>query len=208
MAKTKYYAVRKGRKPGIYMTWPECQDQVKGFSGAEYKSFGDPAHAEEYLAGKGQAAEEDAAHPVLEYPLAFTDGSYDPKTGTVGYGGFLYASEDSGEIELSGSTDDPGWTAMRNVAGEVMGCMAAIATAVDRGLKVLHVYHDYTGVAFFTDGTWAPSKPETKKYRDFVLEARRRGLEVTFHWVPGHKGIPGNEKADRIAKRAAGVGKD
>ena len=38
MAK-KYYAVRKGFKPGIYTTWEECKKNVDGFSGAEYKGF-------------------------------------------------------------------------------------------------------------------------------------------------------------------------
>ena len=38
MAK-KYYAVRTGRKTGVFMTWAECQKQVTGFSGAEFKSF-------------------------------------------------------------------------------------------------------------------------------------------------------------------------
>ncbi len=39
MAKKKYYVIWKGRKPGIYITWAECEAQVKGFAGAEYKSF-------------------------------------------------------------------------------------------------------------------------------------------------------------------------
>lgn len=37
--KKKIYAVRKGRIPGIYDTWGETEQQVKGFSGAEYRSF-------------------------------------------------------------------------------------------------------------------------------------------------------------------------
>ena len=36
---SKIYAVRKGRIPGIYYSWKECEQQVKGFSGAEYKGF-------------------------------------------------------------------------------------------------------------------------------------------------------------------------
>lgn len=40
MTKKKYYAVRIGIKPGIYETWEECEAQTKGFSGAQYKSFG------------------------------------------------------------------------------------------------------------------------------------------------------------------------
>lgn len=32
-----YYVVRKGLKPGLYNSWPECKEQVDGYSGAEYK---------------------------------------------------------------------------------------------------------------------------------------------------------------------------
>ena len=38
-SKAKFYAVAAGRAPGIYSTWPECERQVKGFSGAKFKSF-------------------------------------------------------------------------------------------------------------------------------------------------------------------------
>ncbi len=35
----KYYVVWKGKKPGIYTSWEECQKQIQGFPGAKYKSF-------------------------------------------------------------------------------------------------------------------------------------------------------------------------
>ena len=35
----KYYAVKKGRNPGIYESWDLCLKEVKGYSGAIYKSF-------------------------------------------------------------------------------------------------------------------------------------------------------------------------
>lgn len=38
MAK-KFYAVRKGKKTGIFDTWDDCKDAVSGYSGAEYKGF-------------------------------------------------------------------------------------------------------------------------------------------------------------------------
>lgn len=36
---TKVYAVRRGCNPGLYFTWAECEEQVKGFPGARYKGF-------------------------------------------------------------------------------------------------------------------------------------------------------------------------
>jgi ribonuclease HI len=39
MEKQKYYVVWRGRKKGIFTTWPECEIQVKGFIGARFKSF-------------------------------------------------------------------------------------------------------------------------------------------------------------------------
>lgn len=41
----KYYVVWRGRKPGIYTSWSECEAQVKGFPNAAYKSFGSESEA-------------------------------------------------------------------------------------------------------------------------------------------------------------------
>ena len=54
----KYYAVRQGVKPGIYKTWEDCQMQVKGYKGAEYKSFKDISEAAEYVFGKAKGVQE------------------------------------------------------------------------------------------------------------------------------------------------------
>jgi ribonuclease HI len=45
MAKTKFYVVWVGRRPGIYPSWAECAAQVDGFPGAKYKSFEDEQQA-------------------------------------------------------------------------------------------------------------------------------------------------------------------
>lgn len=34
-----FYGVREGQVPGVYETWGECQEQIKGYSGAVYKKF-------------------------------------------------------------------------------------------------------------------------------------------------------------------------
>jgi ribonuclease HI len=48
-AQLKFYAVRTGKSPGIYHTWPECLEQVKGFPKAVFKSFTSLTEAESFL---------------------------------------------------------------------------------------------------------------------------------------------------------------
>lgn len=55
MAKsTKFYVVWQGKKPGIYTSWPECQEQINGVKTALYKSFESKAEAEMAFAGKAE----------------------------------------------------------------------------------------------------------------------------------------------------------
>ncbi len=54
----KYYTVWVGRHPGVYDTWEDCQEQIKNFPGAKFKSFSSAATATEaYRMG---CAEEDS----------------------------------------------------------------------------------------------------------------------------------------------------
>lgn len=46
--KSKFYAVRIGRKPGVYNTWNEAKEQIDRYPGAIFKSFEDPIDAENY----------------------------------------------------------------------------------------------------------------------------------------------------------------
>ena len=39
MKKDKFYVVWSGFAPGIYSSWEECENQVRGFEGARFKSY-------------------------------------------------------------------------------------------------------------------------------------------------------------------------
>ncbi|KAG8879368.1 hypothetical protein FRB97_009670 [Tulasnella sp. 331] len=49
MPKAKFYAVKKGFRPGIYPTWNECAANTKGFKGVTYKKFNSLRDAEHYM---------------------------------------------------------------------------------------------------------------------------------------------------------------
>lgn len=57
----KVYAVRSGTLPGLYDSWSECQAQVQGVSGAEYKSFKSRALAQTWLDDARDDASPEAA---------------------------------------------------------------------------------------------------------------------------------------------------
>ena len=95
MSKTKknFYAVRKGRNVGIYNSWDECNKQVSGFRGAEYKGFKTKHQAEEYLnQGDANKCDENSSDITI-----YVDGSYDADTGVYGYG--FVAIHNDGRIE-------------------------------------------------------------------------------------------------------------
>ncbi|CAK7232406.1 hypothetical protein SEUCBS140593_008250 [Sporothrix eucalyptigena] len=76
----KYYAVRAGARPGIYLTWHECQAQIAGFKGAQYKSFLNREHAAAFVAGLNpEGGAKDKGEPrfyavaIGKFPGIYTD---------------------------------------------------------------------------------------------------------------------------------------
>lgn len=194
----KYYAVKAGRTPGIYRSWDECKSVVDGFPGAIYKSFRTREEAEAFLGGWVQAAPQEG----LPENYAFVDGSYNSATGVYGYGGFL-VSGGKKEI-LQGSGSEPEMASMHNVAGEVLGSMAAIKRALELGLSELTVYYDYMGIEMWATGAWKRNRRGTEAYHEYVQSVKDR-LLIRFVKVKGHSGVEENEEADQLAKQAAGI---
>lgn len=193
MAK-KFYAVRKGVVPGLYTTWAECKAQVDGFRGAEYKGFGSKEEALSYLDGGAPKTAEDGM-------IAYVDGSYDVVSGHYSCGAVIL--ENGIEIERKACYTDEAGSALRNVAGEIMGARLAIAYALEQGAESLAIYHDYAGIGKWGDDEWKANLPMTQDYKAFVREARKR-LRIRFVKVKGHSGNAYNDRADALAKAALG----
>ena len=47
--KSQYYAVKKGHRPDVYVSWEDCKKQIDGFSGAVYKKFEKKEDADSFI---------------------------------------------------------------------------------------------------------------------------------------------------------------
>ncbi|SHK20614.1 ribonuclease HI [Hathewaya proteolytica DSM 3090] len=211
MAQKKYYAVKCGRKTGVFNTWDECKSQVSGYSGAIYKSFTTYGEAEDFIMGSSSEDNDTYESNDLKETSkscremqegcveAYVDGSYSNEYGNYSYGCVIL--EGSEIIRLSGVGDNEEYISMRNVAGELLGTMRAIQWAKENNCKAIMIYHDYEGIARWADGSWKTNKDGTRSYAKFIQE-HREFLKINFTKVLAHSGVEYNEEADRLAKKA------
>ena len=210
MAKKKFYAVRQGRKTGMFLTWDECKKQVMGYPGAIYKSFGTEAEAKEYLGisccdkcGQGAGENESGVEKTVttgsvqmektnsDAVEIYVDGSYHVGTKEFSYG--MVVLINGKEEKFSQKMTDPELAQMRNVAGEIKGSEAAMQYALDHRIPSIIIYHDYQGIASWCNGDWKANKPGTIAYRDFYQKAKEK-VHIEFCKVKGHSNNKYNDK--------------
>lgn len=225
MPKQKYYAVRVGRKTGVFNSWSECEKSVLGYEGAKYKSFPTMEEANAFVLGTESNSEkaeikerfptdpekrlaaylEKAEREVASFDMshdsavAYVDGSFDAEKNEYAYG-IVFISE-KGIETFCGKNNIPEFVTARNVAGELDGTMFAARLAKERKIKALHIYHDYVGIAAWYNGQWKASTPVSVNYI-FRMSEICTNLSIFFEKVEAHTGVYLNEAADLLAKSA------
>lgn len=218
----RYYAVVRGRRPGIYTSWEGpsgAQAQVKGFAGAVFKGFASLPEAEHFL----RAAPTQGHHtkaikresPHHHEPLqgdeirVYTDGGCIDNPGPGGWAAVILDGETRREI--SG-----GYRLTTNNRMELQACIQALKS-LRRGAKAT-LFTDSQYVANAVEKGWALRwrsrnwmRDRTHRAENADLWAELLGLledhEVSFHWIRGHAGNAENERCDALARMAT-AGRD
>lgn len=197
----KYYAVKAGNNPGLFDNWPECQESIKGFSGAVYKSFNSKEEAEAFLSDRDIWGEQIAADIEQGYLVAFCDGSFDKELNRYSYG-VIIIDNSYVETPLCGYGSNPKYIASNNIVGEIFGVINALDWAVSNVYDKIKIYHDYEGLSKWLSGEWNARNDVSKMYTSLYHAKFEGVIEVLFEKVKGHSNNPYNDKADALAKSA------
>ena len=198
----KYYAVRKGRIPGIYNTWNECKEQVLGFSGADYKSFTSLDEANAYL---NVPTKKDVDYS--NYFKVYTDGSNIADT-TYSYGFVVLDNNENLICEAYQGFKTDEYSKHRNIAGECFGVIDALKWCHRNNIRNILIYHDYIGLKKWADNEWKTNSPISIRYKYEIDLFKKQGLNIEFVWIKGHNGDKWNERADELAKMGISLDED
>jgi ribonuclease HI len=175
MAKKKYYVVWKGHNPGIYTSWVECEVQVKGFAGAEYKSFPNREMAETAFRGaykdyegKPGSSQQWLFAPIKPiFPSICVDAACSGSPGPLEYRGVL--TETGEQIFHAGPF--PGGT---NNVGEFLAIILAIDWLITKNTD-MPIYSDSASAISWVKAGKCNTKlerlPSNKLLFDFISRA-------------------------------------
>ena len=188
--KDKFYAVQKGRHPGVYQTWDECRRETNGFPGTVFKSFYTYEEAQRFaFPVKSEVKAKNYKYPVD----AYTDGSFIYPNG--GWGFVLKKGNDVLVEAYGPCTKDE---SIRNIGGEIQAAENAIHLAIQLGADYICIHHDYEGVGQWGTGRWSTNREDTEAYAKYVAQSRCV-IAIEFCKVKGHSGDKYNNIADRLA---------
>ncbi len=199
---SKFYAVVKGKTPGIYTTWKETENEVKGFSGAIYKGFKTRNEAEEFINKSTLTVKHDKPKVIADKTIIYTDGSCIDKI--CGFGVVILTPNHEkytyyGKVPLS-AFDNMKKQQYNDVA-ELYAIYAALQFV--KGDVILYTDCNYalvTLTSYIHD--WIKNKSIHNKENHKLLLAiydEMQSRNIEFQHVNSHVGIKYNEECDKLA---------
>ncbi len=184
--KEKFYTVWKGKRPGIYTSWEDCQAAIKGYKGAQYKSFPTFEMAKKaYNGNYGEYRGKQKGPPSLSQEQLL-------KIGTPSYHSISVDAASSGNpgtMEYRGVDTKTGKTLFKqgpfaqgtNNIGEFLAIVHGLAYLKERNSDRIIYTDSRTAMSWVRKKTCNTKLPETKKNKA-LFDLVRRAL----HWLKTH----------------------
>ena len=223
-----YYAVYKGKNPGVYTTWKECKYQVDGISGCKYRKFNNMEGAINYVKNgiditdffkiknniqdeSNESEEEEEEEKQIEF--VYTDGSCisNGKINAKGGIGVYFGKNDPRNISMK-LVNKP-----TNNKAELTAIKMALEVLQNSKNKI-YLYTDSNySIKIFTNyiknwkkNGWKTWKKQPVSNKDLIIEIDNLllNMDVNFVHIASHTGLKdkhsiGNENADKLALSAA-----
>ena len=181
MAKKRFYVVWNGLTPGIYTSWEECQEQIKGVKQALYKSFDTIEEAERAYSSSprdyiGQGNKENTKTASAGYPAEIirnalaVDAACSGNPGMMEYRGVYIGTGE--EIFHFGPMFGT------NNIGEFLAIVHGLALLKQRGID-LPIYSDSRNALLWIKG----KQCKTKLPRDSKSEELFQYIDRAEKWL-------------------------
>lgn len=177
MAKNKFYVVWKGRETGIFKSWKECEEQIKGFEQARYKAFESESEAEEAFAmgppafSRSVAKQPAKTNEKIIIPSISVDAACSGNPGVMEYQGV----DTSNKKKLFHNGPYPEGTV--NI-GEFLAIVHGLGYLKQRGLSIPIYSDSMTAIKWVRD-----KKANTKLERNHINKELFELIERAEYWL-------------------------
>jgi ATP-dependent DNA helicase PIF1 len=164
----KYYAVKVGKRTGIFHDWDEVKNLVIGYPGAKHKSFKTEQAAIEYLSKSDLECENVQESCAVKPLIAYTRGCYNKHhKDLTSYAVVLIAPDSEEPITLTDIVKPNKEIKDGNSYGEMFGVLKTLEFARNHAFTHVAIHHSHDGMkGWFHNGTWNVKCEDAKHYRN------------------------------------------
>ncbi len=174
----KYYAVKRGKSTGLFNNWAECQEAIKGYSGAEYKSFTDEKTALLYLMGEEVKPKATVKSDIQKLTRedecnVFASGSYEKDASKCNLA--IIIKNVIGTRTYLCCVLDEFCDKQKTIAAEILSAYIGLKLAVDLGYKNINLYSNYEGIKRWAEKDWAAKNEVVSNFVRCIKENSKSG---------------------------------